>query len=123
MVFGIGVDIIEVERVKKKMGTPLFKTRIFSANEIVYCEKYHNSEEHFAGRFAAKEAFLKAIGKGWSGEFAFSDIEIINNELGKPEIVLHNEAIKIVESKNIKKMHVSISHVKEMATATVILEY
>lgn len=122
MIYGLGVDIIEVERVKKKMETPLFKTRIFSEKEIEYCEKYHNKEEHYAGRFAAKEAFFKAIGEGWSGQFAFSEIEIINDEKGKPEINLLNGASSILTRNKLTKIHVSIAHLKAMATATVILE-
>ncbi len=122
MIFGLGVDIIEVERVKKKLEAPLFKSRVFSQKEIDYCEKFHNKEEHYAGRFAAKEAFLKALGDGWSGAFAFSDIEIINDKKGKPEISLLNQASVILEENKWTKIHVSIAHLKEMATATVILE-
>jgi len=122
MIFGIGVDIIEVERVAKKLQNPLFRERIFSTAEIAYCNKYHKAAEHFAGRFAAKEAFLKALGEGWQGRFSFADIEIYNNEEGKPQIRLYKKAEEAIEQYEIKNMHVSISHVKEMATAYVILE-
>jgi holo-[acyl-carrier protein] synthase len=122
MIFGIGVDIIEVERVTEKLQNPLFKERVFSPIEIAYCEKFHNQAEHFAGRFASKEAFLKALGDGWQGRFAFSDIEIYNNDDGKPFIRLYNKAIEVADEYGITSMHVSISHVKEMATAYVILE-
>jgi len=122
MIFGIGIDVIEVKRVAEKLDKPLFKERIFSASEIEYCEKYHNKMERYAGRFAAKEAFLKAIGEGWQASFSFSDIEIINDEKGKPKINPLNGVAELVINKNINKMHVSIAHVKEMATSIVILE-
>jgi holo-[acyl-carrier protein] synthase len=122
MVIGIGTDIIETARIEKAMRSEGFKEKIFSGNEIVYCEKKANAIESFAARFAAKEAFLKALGTGWRGNLAFNEVEITNDELGKPSIRLLGKTATALENKKISNMHVSLSHVKEMAIATVILE-
>ncbi|MEO6902597.1 MAG: holo-ACP synthase [Bacteroidia bacterium] len=122
MIIGIGTDMIEVNRVAKSIENLDFKKKVFSAHEINYCETKINKAQHYAARFAAKEAFFKALGTGWRGGVAFNEVEIINDELGKPIINLIGETTKIYNSKNIKSIHVSLSHVKEMAVATVILE-
>ena len=123
MILGVGIDLIEVQRVREKVEKPLFKERIFSEKEIAYCESFNQQKhEHYAGRFSAKEAFLKAIGEGWQGKFSFAEIEIINNKLGRPEIHLLGKAQQVLEEKNITKMHVTISHLKEIASAVVIIE-
>ena len=97
MIFGIGIDNIEVKRIKKQIdGSTKFKEKIFTAEEIEYCESKKNYAESFAVRFAAKEAFLKAIGTGWAEGLQFIDIEILNGEKGKPEIHLHGKAKQIV---------------------------
>ena len=123
MIFGIGTDLIEVERVAHKMDKKEgFKELVFSAAEIIYCEDRANKYEHYAARFAAKEAFLKAIGTGWRNGTAFSEIEIYNDEEGKPEIrFLGNTANTIAELK-LGKIFVSLSHLKTMACAMVIIE-
>lgn len=123
MVAGIGIDIIEVERVaaniEKEAG---FRELVFSKNEIAYCEKKANKFEHYAARFAAKEAFFKALGTGWAAGTAFNEIEIINDENGKPELKLSGEtAVAINKTGNIKIM-VSLSHLKAIASAVVIIE-
>lgn len=123
MILGVGIDLIEVPRVRDKLEKPLFKERIFSEREIVYCESFNKQKyEHYAGRFSAKEAFLKAIGEGWQGKFSFAEVEIINNELGCPQINLLGKAQEVITQKKITKMHVSITHLKEIASAVVIIE-
>lgn len=122
MIIGIGTDITEVNRIAQSIASLNFKQKVFSAHEINYCEAKINKAENYAARFAAKEAFFKALGTGWRGGVAFNEVEIINDELGKPIINLIGETAKIYISKNIKTIHVSLSHVKEMAIATVILE-
>jgi holo-[acyl-carrier protein] synthase len=123
MIFGIGIDLIEVARVAEKIGKKAgFKELVFSPGEIDYCELMANKYEHYAARFAAKEAFFKAIGTGWRDGTAFNEIEITNNELGKPEITfLGKTAVSIAEMKP-GKISVSLSHLKTMATAIVIIE-
>ncbi len=123
MTFGVGIDMIEVERValgiNKESG---FREMVFSASEIAYCESKKNKFEHYAARFAAKEAFFKALGTGWIENTLFSEVEIINNIDGKPEIHLSGSTQSTINAMGITKILVSLSHVKKMASAVVILE-
>jgi holo-[acyl-carrier protein] synthase len=123
VIYGTGIDSIEVariaEQVEKESG---FKERVFTAGEIAYCESKASRGQNFAARFAAKEAFMKALGTGWRDGIAFTDIEIINDSLGRPQLVIQGKAQEIVHARNITAMHVSLSHLKEIATAIVILE-
>ncbi len=114
MIAGIGTDIIEIDRIREsieKHGSH-FLDRLFSKKEQDYCHKYKDSAPHFAGRFAAKEAIGKALGTGFGAELSFLDIEIINDESGKPVVLLEKEL----------KIHLSISHCNSFATATAIWE-
>ena len=123
MITGLGIDLIEVERVAVKITKETgFRELVFSEKEITYCEKKANKFEHYAARFAAKEAFFKAMGTGWGKGTAFNEIEITNDKAGKPEIsFLGTTAATIAEMKP-GKIFVSLSHVKTMASATVIIE-
>ena len=121
MIIGIGTDIIEVVRVASAIAKVEFKTKIFSQREIDYCEKY-KSAESFAARFAAKEAFFKALGTGWREGMGITEVEILNDELGKPSIHLSGKALEIFEQKGGKYVHVSLSHLKEKALAFVVIE-
>ena len=123
MIFGIGTDLIEVERVAEKMEEKQgFKELVFSADEIIYCEARTYKYEHYAARFAAKEAFLKAIGTGWRNGTAFNEIEIYNDEEGKPEIRFHGLTAKTIAELKLGKIFVSLSHLKTMACAMVVIE-
>jgi holo-[acyl-carrier protein] synthase len=123
MIYGIGTDIIEVERIEKVMQRDLgFREKIFTPGEIAYCETKKHKYENYAARFSAKEAFLKAIGTGWRFGIRFGDIEVYHDELGKPFIRLSGKAEELMTSLSISKIHVSLSHLKEMATAIVIVE-
>jgi holo-[acyl-carrier protein] synthase len=123
LVFGIGADIIEIRRVEEKLRrTSGLKTRVFTPREIAYCEAKVKSAQHFAARFAAKEAFLKAIGTGWSGGYRFVDIEILNNEQGKPELAVRGKVRDFCEKNGITRFHVTLSHIKDLAKAVVVLE-
>ncbi len=123
MIFGIGTDLIEVERVAEKMEKKAgFKELVFSPDEIIYCEARTYKYEHYAARFAAKEAFLKALGTGWTNGTAFNEIEIYNNEAGKPEMRFHGLTAKTMENLKIEKVFVSLSHIKTMACAMVVIE-
>ena len=123
MIQGIGTDIIEVnrmsERLKKEQG---FISSIFTPKEIEYCEKFKFKAQNYAARFAAKEAFLKAIGTGWRNGLSFNQIEITNNKLGKPEINVTGKAREIIDEMKIKNIHVSLTHSDEYSVATVIIE-
>ena len=122
-IFGIGTDIFEVDRMKKMVarGKPTLEA-IFTLEEMNYCDARTRKTEHYAVRFAAKEAILKAMGTGWRGGLAFSEIEIINDELGKPQVFLHGEVRKFFEEHQIQRTLISLSHTKEIAIAFVILE-
>ena len=123
MIYGIGIDLIEVERVAEKIGKLSgFRELVFSKNEIEYCELRANKFEHYAARFAAKEAFFKAIGTGWRDGTAFNEVEIINEENGKPVISFLGKTAASVSKLNLGKIAVSLSHLKTMATAIVIIE-
>ena len=123
MIFGIGIDLIEVERIAEKIGKKAgFRELVFSQSEIDYCEPMTNKYEHYAARFAAKEAFFKAIGTGWRDGTAFNEIEIINNEMGKPEISFLGKTAASIAEMKFGKVSVSLSHLKTMASAIVIIE-
>jgi holo-[acyl-carrier protein] synthase len=115
--------MIRVERMEKLVagGRPYLEA-IFTDNEMEYCETRARKSEHYAARYAAKEAILKALGSGWRHGLAFSDIEIINDELGKPQVFLHGKVKKIFDSHQIKRTAISLSHIEEIALAIVILE-
>jgi holo-[acyl-carrier protein] synthase len=123
LIYGIGTDIIEVSRIKTVMERDIgFRDKIFTPGEIAYCETKRYKFENYSARFSAKEAFLKAIGTGWRFGIRFADIEIIHDELGKPHIKAYGKAEELLNEYKITGMHVSLSHLKEMATAVVILE-
>ncbi len=123
MIFGIGTDLIEIERVAEKMGKKTgFKELVFSPDEIIYCESKANKYEHYAARFAAKESFFKAIGTGWRNGTAFNEIEIYNDALGKPEIRFLGNTQNTITAFKLGKIFVSMSHSKTMASAMVIIE-
>lgn len=123
MIFGVGIDIVEIERIEKLLsrGRPYLET-IFTQLEIEYCENKYRKAEHYAARFAAKEAFLKALSTGWRDGLGFSDIEISNDEQGKPQIQLFGKAKERIQENQIKYISVSLSHIKEIAIAVVIVE-
>lgn len=123
MIAGLGIDIIEVKRVEKLCDRDeKFLVKVFTKTEIEYCRKFKNGSQNFAGRFAVKEAFLKAMGTGWTNGLKFSEIETVNNKLGKPEIFFHGKTKEIFEARNYKIAHVSIAHLKDYATAVVVIE-
>lgn len=122
MILGIGTDIVETTRIAKSIEESRFKERVFSKIEIAYCESKANKAEHYAARFAAKEAFFKALGTGLRAGMAFNEVEIQNDELGKPSICLLGETAQTVAYKNIASIYVSLSHTASQSTATVIIE-
>lgn len=115
--------MIEVERVAGNIGKESgFRELVFSKKEIEYCEKRKNKYEHYAARFAAKEAFYKAIGAGWMDGTAFNEIEITNDEKGKPSVTLLGNTSQLMLQMGIKNILVSLTHLKTMASAVVIIE-
>ncbi|MCB2180031.1 holo-ACP synthase [bacterium] len=122
MIVGIGIDLVSISDFSHHMENPAFLKRVFSEREIQYCQSYKSSIEHFAGKFAAKEAFMKAIGKGIRQEIWFSQIEILNHASGAPYFSLHGKAQEALETLEVSSTHLSISHSKENAVSMVILE-
>jgi len=124
MIFGIGTDIIEIKRIHKILNKHKnsFISKIFTDNEIENGNNKKSAVTYFAGRWAAKEAFSKALGTGIGKNCSWKDIEIRNSESGNPYCLLSGDAEKTSESNGIVNIHLSISHEQEYATATVILE-
>lgn len=118
-IYGIGTDIIECERIDRmiRRHEDHFIKRVYTEPEIRYCSGRKSSDQHFAGRWAAKEAVLKAIGTGWISGIAWTDVEVVNESGGKPLIRLHGGAAKIAEEKKIDEIQISITHCKSHAVA------
>ena len=126
MIYGIGIDIIEIDRIKSEIQkNGKFNRRVFTDQEIKYCERGANlniQAQFYAGRFTAKEAFLKAIGTGLRGGLAWTDIQVTNDALGKPSLILANKALELINKAKISNIQLSISHSQNYATAIVVLE-
>lgn len=123
MQLSLGTDLIEVERIGEKIAAASgFRELVFSPNEIAYCESKTNKNSHYAARFAAKEAFFKALGTGWLEGTHFNEVEISHDESGKPFLILLGETQKTLSTWGINKVLVSLSHLKTIASAVVILE-
>jgi len=123
MIAGTGIDIVEISRfrnAKKKWGKG-FIHKIFTKNEIAYSRKRRFQDQHFAARFAAKEAVLKAFGDKLSSIRNWQDIEILNDKSGKPYIKFHKSAKRLKAKERIKDVVVSMAHCREHAVANAIL--
>ncbi len=122
--FGVGTDIIQVDRLKKSLKKKIFLSKIFSEEEILKCKRKKKNENCFAKRFAAKEAFSKALGTGISKGINFNEIIVLNEKSGKPYIRLVDKTKKIVERKLKKKRYnisLSIADEKDYAVAFVTI--
>jgi holo-[acyl-carrier protein] synthase len=121
MIIGIGCDIVELDRFArtiKRAGPPIL-SRLFTPGEIAYCQKFSNPIPHYAGRFAAKEALSKALGVGIGKQLTWHDMEIVNNDRGRPSVIWH---IDVNVQYQIAKTHLSISHSETVAIAQALLE-
>ena len=124
-IFGIGTDIIQVDRIKKNLKKKSFVNRIFSKKEITKCKKISNSSNCFAKRFAAKEALAKSIGTGFRNNLNFKDIQILNDKIGKPYYQKSKKIDKIINKKFKVKTYdlfLSISDEKDYSIAFTILQ-
>ncbi len=120
-IFGTGIDIIEIERIKKAINkNNKFLERIYTEKEVEYFKQKDYKAQTIAGNFAAKEAISKAFGTGIRG-FNFKDIEILRNSLGKPVVTLYNELYEKSEKLEINEILLSISHSKDYAVANAII--
>jgi holo-[acyl-carrier protein] synthase len=124
VIISIGIDIIEVRRVREVLArTPRFTERVFTSNERAYCDSRGAvAAQHYAARFAAKEAVLKALQTGWTGGIAWQDMEVSAREGGAPLLLFHGRVREIYEQSGATAAHLSISHTSEHAIAQVILE-
>lgn len=124
MILGTGVDLAEVNRIRAAIERygERFIARIYTAAEIAYVEKKANRFERYAGRFAAKEAGMKAIGTGWKRGVTWQDFEVANLPSGRPTLRLHGEAAEIARRLGVKSVSLSITHTAELGMAQVILE-
>jgi holo-[acyl-carrier protein] synthase len=122
MIVGIGIDLIEVERVKRKIRNRVFQEKIFSPVEIAYCESKPGKAENYAARFAAKEAFLKATGLGLTLGHDLAQLEVTADKWGKPSLKLHGRFKLQSRQKKWKKIHLSLTHLRSVACAVVIIE-
>jgi holo-[acyl-carrier protein] synthase len=124
VIVSIGIDIIEVRRIREVLGrTPRFAERVFTAAERAYCDSRGTvAAQHYAARFAAKEAVLKALQTGWRGGIAWQDVEIASREGGAPYLIFHGKVHELVAGLGATAAHLSLSHTSEHAIAEVILE-
>jgi len=124
MIFGIGTDIIEISRIEQAINrSQRFCDKIFTKREQTYCNGRNNGRfQSYAARYAAKEALFKALGTGYRYGFAFREIEVLNDDLGKPEIEVHGKVFQFLKENHIVQIHLSLSHTKDNAVAYVVLE-
>ena len=124
MIFGTGLDIIEIDRIKKSLAkySPRFENKIFTDGEIHYCQLQADPGKHFAARFAVKEAVSKSLGTGINDEVGFKDIEVVNQTSGKPIVKMGGRGKILFEKLNLKFIHISISHDRHYAIAHAIAE-
>ncbi len=124
MVISIGIDIIEVYRIEKVLArTPRFAERVFTEQERAYCDaKGKTAAQSYAARFAAKEAFLKALKTGWRGKIGWHNIEVVNDANGAPELSITGEAHRRLDERGVCTVHLSIAHSAGSAMSAVLLD-
>src|SRR5580765_355114 len=122
LIIGVGTDIVEVVRIGQmiKRHGEVFLNRVYTDDEIRYCQRRKEYTQHYAGRWAAKEAVMKTLGTGWTRGVGWRDIEICSSRSGQPSIVLRGAAREIAEQAGICDVLISISHCRTFATATAI---
>ncbi|MFL2867006.1 MAG: holo-ACP synthase [Pirellulaceae bacterium] len=121
-VLGLGTDIIECLRIAKMIEKhgELFLNRVYTRSEIAYCSSRKGANQSYAGRWAVKEAVLKAMGTGWSRGIRWKDIEVVTDLTGKPSVAIHGVAKEICDELGISEVLISLSHCRSHATATAI---
>jgi holo-[acyl-carrier protein] synthase len=124
MIVGLGVDITSVDRIEAAISRRgvAFLQRVFTPAEIAYCKRRRNCSERFAGRFAAKEATMKALGTGWTQGVRWVDIEVVREPSGKPTLKLHGASREIAARLGVKNTSLTITHDGNTALAQVIFE-
>ncbi len=117
-----GIDLVDCDRIEHMLvrHETRFLNRVFTPDEQAYCAKARNRGERFAGRFAAKEAVLKLIGMGWREKIAWTDVEVVNDPMGKPEVTLSGQVQQIAEQMGIERVSLSITHAANLAIASAV---
>jgi len=124
LIIGMGVDIAEVERIQAAIERhgETFLRRVYTERERHYCEQFKNKYERYAGRFAAKEAAMKALGTGWRRGVKWVDLEVVREMSGRPTLAIHGEAAKIAKELGVLRVALSITHTEKQALAQVVFE-
>jgi len=124
MIIGIGIDHVQSQRIKNVLvkWPGRFEKRVFDDDELEYAKSRREPHIHLAARFAAKEAFLKALGKGYSEGINWTDVAVRNGPGGKPDLVVKGKAREFAEEMGVRSVYVSLSHTQECGMAVVILE-
>ncbi|MGA7839433.1 MAG: holo-ACP synthase [Candidatus Acidiferrales bacterium] len=124
VIVGLGLDIAEIDRIEAALarhGAPILE-RLYTPAEVAYCESFRAKFERYAGRFAAKEAAMKALGTGWRSGIRWRDIEMVREPSGKPSLRLHGVAGEVAERLGVKNISLTITHSGNLALAEVIFE-
>jgi len=124
MIIGVGLDNVQTKRMQEMLlkWADRVEDRVFTEDELAYSRSKGEPHLHLAARFAAKEAFFKALGKGLSEGMSWTNVNVLNDELGKPYITLRGRARELADSMEVKRTHLSLTHTDECAIAVVILE-
>jgi holo-[acyl-carrier protein] synthase len=124
MIIGVGNDILEVARMERELeqGGSEFRDGVFAAGEIAYCERKRYPARHYAARFAAKEAFFKALGTGLSDGLSWLEVGVNRGPAGEPGLVLSGETARLAKRRGVERAFLSLTHTADLAMATVVLE-
>ena len=119
---GIGVDMLEIARMERVIARrPSFVTRVFTEEERAYCDARARPAEHYAARWAAREAVVKALGTGFSGGIGLRDVSVRNDEAGRPQAVLTGRALEVARERGVREVALSLSHTREVAVANAVM--
>ena len=127
MIIAIGIDLAEVDRIKAALENPVtgtrFRNRVYTDGEQAYCEARRAGKyQSYAARFAAKEATMKSLGRGWGPYVGWLDVEVVRPRGSRPEIVLHGKAKEYADSLGIQRLHLALTHTAMLAEAVVVAE-
>lgn len=123
MIIGVGLDIQAISKIAASLESPAYLKKVFTPAEIALCQPTPHPADHFAGKFAIKEACMKALGAGIRQGLWFTDIEVLNHASGAPYLTLYQEALRRAADLRVTTMHLSISHSAGVAVGVVILEH